>query len=179
MKTSGGPLFFLPQILRQNYEPALDLGIEEGSKGEGPRHWRRAWFLPAPLLCHHRIQGKRGREVPFSRYEDWDSEFARYFQDIVIQRRSKSKLFPQHHTTGFTTSIRWQMCLARVYDSESGLCTNINLQSVTSQSWKLTFLMLFLKGETYFVKSLFSLVGSKWKHSCIFDWAKRNAVFKE
>lgn len=73
-----------------------------------------------------------------------------------IPKESKSKLLLQHQAAGFTTSIRWQMCLARFYDSDLGLGTNTNLPLVTSQSERLTsFLMLFLKGETYFVKSFF------------------------
>lgn len=134
-----------------------------GSERESPQHWWRVCLLPSLLFCHHRIQGKGGWGVPFSWYDNWDSEILHGISKTQLFQGAQNSpnSFQQCHATGSATRIRCHMCLARFYDSDMGLCININLQLVTSQSKKLTFLMLFLKGETYFVKSFSSLGGSE------------------
>lgn len=101
------------------------LGSEEGSEVEGPQYWGRACFSPSLLLSHHRIQGKRERFPIFKIRRLRCRESAWYFQSTQLFQGDQNppSLFQQHHAIEFT-SIRWQMCLARFYDSEVG-CAQI------------------------------------------------------
>lgn len=128
-------ILFLPWMLRQIYEWALDLGNEEAVK-------ERALSTGGEFcLAYYFVIESKGKEVKCPIFMIWQlrlREFAWYFQDSYFNSKF-TELFPTAPYPGSTTSIRCHMCLAGFYDSDMGLCTNINLPLVTSQSQKLTF----------------------------------------